>query len=59
MTFNISFKITDDTISLNELIEEGYTIDEAEFVVKKMITEMLEDELGDAMTFSCLKIEYD
>lgn len=59
MTFNVSFKITDESISLNDLINAGYTIEQAEYTVKKMMEEVLEDELGDEMTFSCLKVEYD
>lgn len=59
MTFNVSFKITDESISLNELIKAGYTIEQAEYTVKKMMEEVLEDELGDEMTLSCLKVEYE
>ena len=59
MTFNVSFKITDESISLNELIKKGYTIDQAEFAVKEMVSEALEFDLGDEMMFSCLKVEYD
>ena len=59
MTFNISFKLTDETASLNDLINTGFTIEQAEQAVKNMVTEVLEDELGDEMTFSCLRVEYD
>lgn len=59
MTFNVSFKITDESASLNDVIEAGFTIDQAEYAVKKIVTEILEDELGDDMTFSCLTVEYD
>lgn len=59
MTFNISFKLTDESASLNDLINAGFTIEQAEQAVKNMVTEVLEDELGDEMTFSCLRVEYD
>ena len=59
MTFNVSFKITDESASLNDVIEAGFTIEQAEYAVKKIVTETLEDELGDDMTFSCLAVKYD
>ena len=59
MTFNISFKLTDESTSLASLIDAGYTIDQAEQAAKAIIAEILEDELGDDMTFSCLHVEYD
>ena len=59
MTFNVSFKLTDNETSLNDLINAGYTIEQAEYVAKKMIEAILEDELGGDMTFSCLRAELD
>ena len=58
MTFNVSFKFTEPT-SLNELIEKGYTIEQAEQVVKAIIAKVLEDELDEYMVFSCLNVELD
>ena len=59
MTFNISFKLTDESASLNDIINAGFTIEQAEQAVKNMVIEVLEDELGDEMAFSCLRVEYD
>ena len=59
MTFNVSFKITDESASLNDLLKAGFTIDQAEQAMREMITEVLEDELGDDMTFSRLRVESD
>lgn len=58
MTFNVSFKLTEPT-SLNELIEKGYTIEQAEQVAKAIIAKVLEDELDEYMVFSCLNVELD
>ena len=58
MTFNVSFKLTEPT-TLNELIEKGYTIEQAEQVAKAIIAKVLEDELDEYMVFSCLNVELD
>ena len=59
MTFNVSFKLADESASVNDVVEAGFTIEQAEYAVKKMVSEVLEDEICDGMTLSCLRVECD
>lgn len=59
MTFNVSFKLTDNFISLQTLTEAGFTIEHAETLLTESLTEVLQEEIGDEMTLSCLRVEYD
>ena len=58
MIFTVSFEITDESATLGELTSAGFTIAQAEELVKRGVIEAIEDEFDESMTLSNIIVKY-